>query len=196
MTFFDEDVPMGLDYWSGCVNFRDVGESLELIADRVIFPIGRLYRGGKIDFVSDFEQIKAPATILNLRRGEDPETFPATYAHISASNDLEKYDTTNRDVRRWLNEVMTLFADPDTQLPVLVHCTFGKDRTGVVVAAVLLIMGIECDLIVEEYLMSEGETREDLFHLAIDGMDDLNKYFNRVDLDAVRQRFSLEAYFT
>jgi len=183
---------MGLDYWSGCVNFRDVGESVELIADRLIFPIGRLYRGGKIDFVSDFEQIKSPATILNLRRGEDPKTFPATYAHISASNDLEKYDTANRDVRRWLNEVIAFMADPDTQLPVLVHCTSGKDRTGVVVAAVLLIMGIERDLIVQEYLMSEGETREDLFNLAIDGMDDPNQYFNRVDLDALRRRFSLE----
>lgn len=182
---------MGLDYTSGCVNFRDVGESLELISDAEIFPYGRLFRGGKIDYVTDFDTIHSPATILNLRRGEDPQHFPAAYAHVSAANDLEKYETANRDVRRWLNEVVAFLADPNIALPVLVHCTSGKDRTGVVVAAILLILGIDRDFIVQDYLLSEGEVKEGLISMAIDGMRDVEKYFNRVNLDDVRKRFAL-----
>jgi len=86
---------IGLDYWSGCVNFRDVGESPELIADGIIFPIGRLYRGGKIDFVSDFEKITTPATILNLRRGEDLGIFrqlTPTFLHPMAWKSTIRYE--------------------------------------------------------------------------------------------------------
>lgn len=43
-------------------------------------------------------------------------------------------------------------ADPE---PVLVHCTAGKDRTGLVIALILLTVGVaECD-VVADYAMSE-----------------------------------------
>jgi protein-tyrosine phosphatase len=182
---------MGLDYSSGCVNFRDVGDSLALVADADIFPVGRLYRGGKVDFVTDITTIESPATILNLRRGTDPQNLPADYSHFPASNDLEKYETANRGVRQWLNEIMGFFAAPTTKFPVLVHCTSGKDRTGVVVAAILLIMGINRDWIVTEYLLSDGDVKEKWIEMAIDGMQNVDKYFNRVDLDRVRENFSI-----
>ena len=184
---------MGLDYSSGCVNFRDVGEALELIADASVFPQQRLFRGGKIDFVTDASTIKTPGTILNLRRGTDPQELPSTYAHFPASNDLEKYETSNREVRRWLNEIVSFFGDRSTEYPVLIHCTSGKDRTGVVVAALLTIVGIDRSLIVEEYLLSDGEVRSEWIEMALDGMADSTKYFNRVDLQTVVDRLVLEA---
>ena len=180
---------MGLDYSSGCVNFRDVGDSLELIADRTIVPKGILFRGGKIDFVTDPATIQTPATILNLRRGHDPQDLPAVYAHFPAANDLEKYETSNREVRRWLNEVVSFFSEHDTKFPVLVHCTSGKDRTGVVVAALLTIAGVDRSLIVEEYLLSDGDVRTQWIEMALDGMKDVKRYFNRVDLRLVQQQF-------
>jgi protein-tyrosine phosphatase len=176
---------MGLDYSSGCVNFRDVGESLELIAGAPIFPLNKLFRGGKIEFVTDAAMIQNPATILNLRRGSDPQYFPASYAHFPASNDLEKYETANREVRRWLNNVVAFFSEPDTQFPVLIHCTSGKDRTGVVVAALLTIVGIDRLMIIEEYLLSDGEVHSDWIGTALDGMANPKEYFNRVNLQAV-----------
>jgi len=181
---------MGLDYSSGCVNYRDVGDSLELIADVTVFPTRKLFRGGKIDFVSDASTIQNPATILNLRRGPDPQHLPAFYAHFPASNDLEKYETSNRDVRRWLNDVVSFFGDPGTQFPVLIHCTSGKDRTGVVVAALLTIVGIERSMIIEEYLLSDGYIHFDWIEMALDGIADVEKYFNRVDLQAVRNQLA------
>lgn len=179
---------MGLDYSSGCVNFRDVGDSLELIADAMLFPTHRLYRGGKIDFVTDPATIQHPATILNLRRGPDPQNLPASYAHFPADKDLEKYETSNPEVRRWLNDVVSYFSDPDTDFPVLIHCTSGKDRTGVVVAALLTIVGIERSMIIEEYLLSDGDVRTEWIEMALDGFSDPKAYFNRVDLEAVSQR--------
>lgn len=155
-----------------------------------IFPTGKLFRGGKIDFVTDIAAIQSPATILNLRRGDDPQNLPAVFAHIAASNDLEKYDTQNREVRQWLNEVLVFLADESTTLPVLVHCTSGKDRTGVVVAALLLIAGIDRETIVEEYLLSDGDVEREWINMALDGIQDLDAYFKRVDLDLVRNRFS------
>jgi len=179
---------MGLEYTSGCVNFRDVGESLALVANAVIFPENKLFRGGKIDYIKDINTIQNPATILNLRRGIDPQHLPTAFAHISASNDLEKYETQNREVRRWLNEVVAFFANDQTKFPVFVHCTSGKDRTGVVVAALLLIVGIHRKYIVEEYLLSDGEVKPEWIEMAIDGMDNLDVYFNRVELDVVRRQ--------
>lgn len=40
-------------------------------------------------------------------------------------------------------------------LPVLVHCAHGKDRTGVIIALVLGALGVEEDIIVEDYAKSE-----------------------------------------
>lgn len=184
---------MGLDYSSGCVNFRDVGEALELIAEVPVFPTRKLFRGGKIDFVTDPATIQSPATILNLRRGPDPQRLAASYAHFPASNDLEKYETSNRGVRRWLNEIVSYFSDADTQFPVLIHCTSGKDRTGVVVAALLKIVGIDHSVIIEEYLLCDGDVRRGWIEMALDGIADPERYFNRVDLQAVKRRLLDEA---
>ncbi|ROT93943.1 tyrosine-protein phosphatase [Altererythrobacter sp. FM1] len=38
--------------------------------------------------------------------------------------------------------------------PVLVHCTAGKDRTGILVALILSLLGVDRSLIVEDYLKS------------------------------------------
>ena len=43
-------------------------------------------------------------------------------------------------------------------LPVLVHCAHGKDRTGVIVALVLGALGVEEGVIVEDYAKSEVAT--------------------------------------
>lgn len=38
---------MGLDYTYGSVNFRDIGEFVNLIAEREIMQKDKLFRGGK-----------------------------------------------------------------------------------------------------------------------------------------------------
>ncbi len=122
---------MGLDYSKGCVNFRDVGEYINLLADRSLLPVGRFLRGGKLEFVTEAEQIGSPGTIINLRKGPDPEDvhFRADYWHFPISNDHEKYNTADPQVRQWLNHVFGCLAGELARWPVLFHCTSGKDRT-------------------------------------------------------------------
>jgi protein-tyrosine phosphatase len=43
---------------------------------------------------------------------------------------------------------------------VLVHCHVGKDRTGLVVAILLALAGVDADAIVEDYALSEGHLAE------------------------------------
>jgi protein-tyrosine phosphatase len=42
-------------------------------------------------------------------------------------------------------------------LPALVHCTAGKDRTGLLIALVLTVLGVEESVIVEDYMRSNVE---------------------------------------
>ena len=61
----------------------------------------------------------------------------------------------------------------------------GKDRTGIVVAALLLILGIDKAAIIEEYLLSEGEVNTELITLAINGMIPVNAYFMELNLEQI-----------
>ena len=72
------------------------------------------------------------------------------------------------------------FENSKLEFPVLVHCLSGKDRTGIVICVILLIIGIEKKIIIEEYLLSEGEVKIEWIQLAIDGVQNVDTYLNRV----------------
>jgi protein-tyrosine phosphatase len=184
---------MSLDYSQGCVNFRDVGEFVNLIASQDLLPPRRLYRGGKLDFVLSAVHIGSPGTILNLRKSEDVFSFNAQTLHFPISNDYEKYETANREVKQWLRKVISVFEDRDLAYPVLVHCTSGKDRTGVVIAALLKILQVPDAIIVEEYLLSDGTVKAEWIMQALQGIGDPVKYFDRVDLHRIRANIKEEA---
>lgn len=151
-------------------NFRDVGETLGLWLDPAPVPSGRLFRGGRIDALTSAADLGMPGTILNLRRGADQRTLSGVrYLQVAAANDLENYDTETRKVRKWLGSVLGVLADPKTTWPVYLHCTSGRDRTGVVVAGALLVIGVPRQAVIEEYLLSDGADRSRIQH-AVDGI--------------------------
>ncbi|KAI9693840.1 MAG: hypothetical protein M1822_003111 [Bathelium mastoideum] len=45
----------------------------------------------------------------------------------------------------------------EANLPVMIHCTQGKDRTGISIMLVLLLLGVPEDAIEHDYLLSEPE---------------------------------------
>ena len=177
---------MSLDYSQGCVNFRDVGEFVNLLAARTLLPPGKLYRGGKLEFVKSAAHIGSPKTIVNLRKGEDINTFDTVMLHFPISNDYEKYETTNRQVKQWLRNAISVFANINLAYPVLVHCTSGKDRTGVVIAALLKILQVPDSIIVEEYLLSDGSVKAEWITMSLQGIGDPAKYFDKLDLNQIR----------
>ena len=178
---------MGLDYTDGCVNFRDIGGYINLILEKEVLPEGKLFRGGSIDYIERLADIGHIKSLINLRNGKDPENFDITYYHFPMSNKIEKYNTSLKEVRVWLNSILKVFEDERLEFPILIHCLSGKDRTGIVVAALLLILGLEKTVIEQEYLLSQGEIKLELIQESIKGFENIEAYFNRVDLKKIRK---------
>jgi protein-tyrosine phosphatase len=112
-----------------------------------------------------------PATIVDLRHpieldGEHPLSGPATEVHgISLADpsapgprgpgedDLGDFYTRLIESTDFgLARVVAAVAASDG--PVLIHCLAGKDRTGVVVALLLRLVGVERDAVIDEYLLT------------------------------------------
>jgi protein-tyrosine phosphatase len=159
-----------VNIWVRPANFRDVGEILGLWLDGSPIPSQRLFRGGCFDTLTNAADLGNPRTILNLRRGPDPDTIAnARIIHVPALDDIENYDTRHRRVQEWLAHCLAVLSSGETAWPVYVHCTSGRVRTGVVIAAALVLAGISPDVAVAEYMLSDGAQVE-LIEPAIDGV--------------------------
>jgi protein-tyrosine phosphatase len=75
----------------------------------------------------------------------------------------------------------------DGRLPALLHCAAGKDRTGIVIAMLLEMLGIPRDTVVADYAMTEVLRPNRVFEYR-DVLDPLG-----VDLEAVRALFDAPA---
>jgi len=61
-----------------------------------------------------------------------------------------------------VGHILSLCAQRDNY-PIMFHCTHGKDRTGIVAALLLSVLGVPRDIIVEDYAMSEKLIPSDFF---------------------------------
>ena len=152
-------------------NYRDIGEILGLwLPDPPIAP-GKPLRGGALDSLTQWKDIGHPRTIINLRKGLDSALFTdVCYLHAPADDRVENYNTSSPRVREWVFTVISILATQHTQYPVYVHCTSGRDRTGVIVAATRLTLGVEPPIVAAEYMLSDGAKTELIGH-AIAGLD-------------------------
>jgi protein tyrosine/serine phosphatase len=73
------------------------------------------------------------------------------------------------------------------RLPTLIHCTFGKDRTGVVVALIQLTVGVPRATIIDEYLKSAAASDARALSSKVDFMQQigLSPQFSGVSRDAI-----------
>ena len=55
-----------------------------------------------------------------------------------------------------IKQVFDVLAD-ESAYPVLIHCTQGKDRTGITVLLALLLCGVDLSAITADYIKSEAE---------------------------------------
>lgn len=74
-----------------------------------------------------------------------------------------------------IKQVFDVFSD-ESAYPVLVHCTQGKDRTGITVLLVLLVCGVDLSAVTADYVKSEGaleaEKEERMKEIASIGLDE------------------------
>jgi protein-tyrosine phosphatase len=178
-----------------CPNLRDVGTCLNSLAGAFAMPERRLLRGGTIDNAAVAEDVGTPGTIINLRPRDDaPETrFGVDYWHFPIANRVEKYATDRPDVRAWLREILLCLEADVRRFPVLIHCASGRDRTGIVIGALLVAIGIERELIIAEYMLSDGDVQRARIEGALDCLGDPARYFRRVDLGHLQRAFLLRA---
>lgn len=92
----------------------------------------------------------------------DPEnTFSEAAARVNEPNAAQLIlagaatyysEIITKNIHRYV-PVMELIFSPDS-LPVLFHCTAGKDRTGFVAAAVLKFLDVSDEIVFEDYLLT------------------------------------------
>jgi len=169
--------------FEGCFNFRDIGGYLNQDGKRV--KKGLYFRTGRQDRMSDQDLSKLSdlkiSTQIDLRKpdevldqGRGPlEAMGANYVNIAVipeggSDQLSRLvGDTGISGKRYLGylefgpdswlRLFKILANKDS-LPVVLHCTAGKDRTGVSTAFLLSILGVSRDLIEADYLLTNLDT--------------------------------------
>jgi protein-tyrosine phosphatase len=148
-------------------NARDLGGTP--LADGGVVACGAIFRGPPL---AGFEQ---PAcddfarlgirTVIDLRQESERISKPESNCVVAGASIVTAplpipYGLSPTDYIADLNTLdsMALIVKTlgtDAAYPVYVHCTWGRDRTGVVSAVVLLALGASRDAIMQEYLLSQ-----------------------------------------
>ena len=169
--------------FEGCFNFRDIGGYLNQDGRRV--KKGLYFRAGRQDRMTDKDLSQLSdlqiSTQIDLRRpdevleqGKGPlESMGAKYINIAVipeggSDKLSRLvGDTGISGKRYLGylefgpttwlRLFGILANEDN-LPVVLHCTAGKDRTGVSTAFLLSILGVSREVIEADYLLTNLDT--------------------------------------
>lgn len=156
----------------GTLNFRDVGglpAGSAVTRDGVLFRSGNLAQLGPdgrsalralglrriVDLREDDELVRDPSLVdgLGIDTVRAPLFLGSTASFFALDVSLaEMYRGLVDDAGDRIVEVVR--AVLATQ-PVLVHCTVGKDRTGVTVALILAAVGVDEDAVVADYARTE-----------------------------------------
>ncbi len=166
----------------GVINFRDVG-GYYIKKNRQVVKKGLLYRSGHLSDLSEegIYQIKnlGIKAIYDLRTGKEIKRKPdrilegIKYNHFPIYNEDEEPGGIWHAISRhnlkeyWDNFNIYVLADgkakrygalfseiADSEGPVLIHCSAGKDRVGIGVSLFLLMLGVSEDVVISDYTKS------------------------------------------
>jgi protein-tyrosine phosphatase len=180
----------------GAVNFRDIGGYVTSTGQSVRW--GAVYRADGLSDLSEADHAIMRSlgirTVIDLRTTFEFEngTFPTSEVPVSLHHlplmesvpDPKHFKTIPGFLASSYVEMLeqagphiafalTLLASPENQ-PAIVHCTVGKDRTGVLVAVILGVLGIDDQTIIDDYALSAramDEVRERLVRRFPDAED-------------------------
>ena len=162
----------------GCFNFRDLGgyrtgEGRTVKWQR-LFRADGLHRltGSDLTRLADLGLV----TVIDLRTGQELEEVgrisepDLTYHHlpmldvlpdrttypawVDASYVAERYEGMLEKGADAVAEALLILADP-ASYPAVFHCTAGKDRTGLLAAVVLGLLGVSDEDIITDYTLSQ-----------------------------------------
>jgi protein-tyrosine phosphatase len=172
-------VPARTLEFEGCVNFRDLGGYRT--ADGRTVAWRRLFRADGLNKLTDTDRNQLTGlgltTVIDLRtldeaeqRGSFPvDEVPVRYVSLPLTDVLPaaeelpdwgeaayvatRYGSMVAEGGHVLTEAIDVLASADA-LPAVMHCSAGKDRTGVLSALVLAFLGVPDETIVEDYALS------------------------------------------
>ncbi len=157
----------------GAINFRDVGG---LPAGDSRTRAGVLYRSGNLASLSD-EGVTAFGAlgirrVIDLRADDEVAHAPSRVGKLAPITQREplflgsvasffEQDVSLREMYRQLliassARIVDVVRGVLVDQPVLVHCTVGKDRTGVTVAVALSAAGVDRDAVIADYARTEA----------------------------------------
>ena len=167
--------------FEGCFNFRDIGGYHA--GDGRTIRWGRYFRAGRQDRMTLADLEKAATlrvrTQIDLRRPDEIResgrgpfgTLGARYVGLSVLPD-GSYEQLNRETGTLGERYLAYFqyaAEPwrgvfevlanNARYPVLLHCTAGKDRTGVITALLLSILGVDRAVIEADFALTNRDVR-------------------------------------
>jgi protein tyrosine/serine phosphatase len=157
--------PLHLD-WPGCLNVRDLG-GLPLTGGGAVRERA-LVRSDCPSYLTDDGVTAATAyglsRIIDLRRPDEISRYASRLADLAAHLHLPVQEPDDPEEGPWvhlytglLDRRPELFARAVAAVadapegPVLVHCAAGKDRTGLVVALALSLVGADVDALADDY---------------------------------------------
>ena len=191
--------------FGACFNFRDVGGYRTQDGHRVRW--GRYFRAGRQDRMTaeDLERLAAMGvkSQIDLRKTDEISDqgrgplpgMGAEYHNIPVIPDggvdqlARLVGDTGISGRRYLGylefegdtwlRIFDVLAEANDH-PVLVHCTAGKDRTGVTTAFLLSILGVHRDVIDADYLLTNRDVARQVAFLDEQGL--LPEGLSRADM--------------
>jgi protein-tyrosine phosphatase len=168
--------------FEGCFNFRDIGGYPT--SDGRTVRWNRYYRAGRQDRMTDEDLAKASNLGISVQidtrkpeeireQGRGPfEAMGAAYHNIAVIPDggtdqlSRLVGDTGISGKRYLGyldfgteswvRMFDIFSQVNNQ-PILLHCTAGKDRTGVSTAFLLSVLGVERSLIEADYALTNQD---------------------------------------
>ena len=164
----------------GCFNFRDLG-GYRTREGRTVRS-GALFRSDALHFMTSEDMafvqtslgLSTVIDLRNLDEAADAGRWPGDGSAVDYSNIpfLEERDISHpvegvdpvvrlTEIYTWIianagervAQALNLLAGSET-LPAVVHCTAGKDRTGVLSAIVLGLLGVDDEQIMADYILT------------------------------------------
>ena len=180
--------------FDGCFNFRDIGGYASARGRTVKW--GKYFRAGRQDRVTEKDRSSLGElgikTQVDLRRpdeidvqGRGPlESLGASYVHLpvipeGGSSTLDQLvGQTGISGARYLGylefgpdvwcQLFDIFAAPERH-PIVLHCTAGKDRTGVSTAFLLSVLCVERPVIELDYQLTNRDAGRQADYVAATG---------------------------
>ncbi len=154
------------------LNFRDVGG---LPAGSAVTRSGVLFRSGNLARLDDDGRRELSARglrrIIDLREDDELARDPSRIdgltvdtvrapLFLGSTTSFFTHDVSLAEMYRGLvdgaaERIVEIVRAVIADQPVLVHCTVGKDRTGITVALILAAVGVEDDAVIADYARTE-----------------------------------------